>query len=186
MGGFDLAGCGRSRPRRLWCLPLGHDSLCSAGEWGESDAGEDRTRVLVLLRGCRGAHPGEAPAAGDAGADRCGAGHARSGVCRALRTARASRRRGAMAKSTSARPGGRTKPTPRRPTRMRAFTARAPARRAVWPILATSCLGHVLMENRNRLAAAEATLATGTAEREAAAAFSLHLAKGATLGADKG
>jgi transposase len=48
-------------------------------------------------------------------------------------------------------------------------------------------LGHVLMENRNGLvAAAEATLATGTAEREAAAAFSERLPKGATLGADKG
>jgi transposase len=48
-------------------------------------------------------------------------------------------------------------------------------------------LGHVLMENRNGLvAAAEATLATGTAEREAAAAFSQRLPKGATLGADKG
>jgi transposase len=48
-------------------------------------------------------------------------------------------------------------------------------------------LGHALMENRNGLmAAAEATLATGTAEREAAAAFSQRLAKGATLGADKG
>ena len=47
-------------------------------------------------------------------------------------------------------------------------------------------LGHVLMENRNGLvAAAEATLATGTAEREAAA-FSQRLPKGATLGADKG
>ena len=33
---------------------------------------------------------------------------------------------------------------------------------------------------------AEATLATGTAEREAAAAFSQRLPKGATLGADKG
>ena len=43
------------------------------------------------------------------------------------------------------------------------------------------------MENRNGLvAAAEATLATGTAEREAAAAFSERLPKGATLGADKG
>ena len=43
------------------------------------------------------------------------------------------------------------------------------------------------MENRNGLvAAAEATLATGTAEREAAAAFSQRLPKGATLGADKG
>jgi transposase len=48
-------------------------------------------------------------------------------------------------------------------------------------------LGHALMENRNGLvAAAEATLATGTAEREAAAAFSQRLPKGATLGADKG
>ena len=47
-------------------------------------------------------------------------------------------------------------------------------------------LGHALMENRNGLvAAAEATLATGTAEREAAAAFSERLPKGATLGADK-
>ena len=51
-----------------------------------------------------------------------------------------------------------------------------------WPILATR-----LMENRNGLvAAAEATLATGTAEREAAAAFSQRLPFGATLGADKG
>jgi len=48
-------------------------------------------------------------------------------------------------------------------------------------------LGHALMENRNGLvAAAEATLATGTAEREAAAVFSQRLPKGATLGADKG
>ena len=48
-------------------------------------------------------------------------------------------------------------------------------------------LGHVLMENRNGLvAAAEATLATGTAEREAAACMSQRLPKGATLGADKG
>jgi transposase len=48
-------------------------------------------------------------------------------------------------------------------------------------------LGHVLMENRNGLvAAAEATLATGTAEREAAARMSQRLPKGATLGADKG
>ena len=47
-------------------------------------------------------------------------------------------------------------------------------------------LGHTLMENRNGLmVAAEATLATGTAEREAAAAFSERLAKGATFGADK-
>ena len=43
------------------------------------------------------------------------------------------------------------------------------------------------MENRNGLAmAAEATLATGTAEREAAARLSQRLPKGATLGADKG
>ena len=43
------------------------------------------------------------------------------------------------------------------------------------------------MENRNGLvAAAEATLATGTAEREAAARLSERLPKGATLGADKG
>jgi len=42
------------------------------------------------------------------------------------------------------------------------------------------------MENRNGLVvAAEATLATGTAEREAAAAFSERLPEGATLGADK-
>jgi transposase len=47
-------------------------------------------------------------------------------------------------------------------------------------------LGHALMENRNGLvAAAEATLATGTAEREAAARFSERLPEGATLGADK-
>ena len=48
-------------------------------------------------------------------------------------------------------------------------------------------LGHTLMENRNGLvAAAEATLASGTGECEAAAAFSQRLPKGATLGADKG
>ena len=42
------------------------------------------------------------------------------------------------------------------------------------------------MENRNGLVvAAEATLATGTAEREAAATFSERLPEGATLGADK-
>jgi hypothetical protein len=42
------------------------------------------------------------------------------------------------------------------------------------------------MENRNGLvAAAEATLATGTAEREAAERLSRGLPKGATLGADK-
>jgi transposase len=47
-------------------------------------------------------------------------------------------------------------------------------------------LGHALMENRNGLvAAAEATLATGTAEREAAAGLSERLPEGATLGADK-
>ena len=49
-----------------------------------------------------------------------------------------------------------------------------------------SYLGHAVMENRNGLVvAAEATLATGTAEREAAARLSERLAKGATLGADK-
>jgi transposase len=48
-------------------------------------------------------------------------------------------------------------------------------------------LGHAVMENRNGLVvAAEATLATGTAEREVAAAFSQRLPEGATLGADKG
>ena len=47
-------------------------------------------------------------------------------------------------------------------------------------------LGHTLMENRNGLiVAADATLATGTAEREAAATFSERLPEGATLGADK-
>jgi transposase len=47
-------------------------------------------------------------------------------------------------------------------------------------------LGHALMENRNGLVvAAEATLATGTAEREAAARLSKRLLEGATLGADK-
>jgi transposase len=47
-------------------------------------------------------------------------------------------------------------------------------------------LGHALMENRNGLVVgAEATLATGTAERDAAATFSERLPKGATLGADK-
>ena len=47
-------------------------------------------------------------------------------------------------------------------------------------------LGHTLMENRNGLiVAADATLATGTAEREAAATFSQRLPEGATLGADK-
>jgi IS5 family transposase len=47
-------------------------------------------------------------------------------------------------------------------------------------------LGHALMENRNGLVVgAEATLATGTAEREAAARLSERLPEGATLGADK-
>jgi transposase len=47
-------------------------------------------------------------------------------------------------------------------------------------------LGHAMMENRNGLVvAAEATLATGTAEREAAARLSERLPEGATLGADK-
>jgi transposase len=47
-------------------------------------------------------------------------------------------------------------------------------------------LGHALMENRNGLVVgAEATLATGTAEREAAAHLSERLPEGATLGADK-
>jgi len=47
-------------------------------------------------------------------------------------------------------------------------------------------LGHALMENRNGLAVgAQATLATGTAEREAAAALTKDLPEGATLGADK-
>jgi len=47
-------------------------------------------------------------------------------------------------------------------------------------------LGHALMENRNGLVvAADATLATGTAEREAAARMSERLPEGATLGADK-
>ena len=47
-------------------------------------------------------------------------------------------------------------------------------------------LGHALMENRNGLVAgADATLATGTAERDAATQFSNDLPEGATLGADK-
>jgi transposase len=47
-------------------------------------------------------------------------------------------------------------------------------------------LGHALMENRNGLiAGAQATLATGTAEREAAERLSERLPEGATLGADK-
>ena len=47
-------------------------------------------------------------------------------------------------------------------------------------------LGHALMENRNGLVvAAEATMATGTAEREAAARLSERLPEAATLGADK-
>ena len=51
--------------------------------------------------------------------------------------ARASRRWGATARSTSARPSDRTRRTPRRRTRTRAFIAKAQARRVVWPILAT-------------------------------------------------
>lgn len=47
-------------------------------------------------------------------------------------------------------------------------------------------LGHALMENRNGLAVGgEATLATGTAEREAATRLTKNLPEGATLGADK-
>ena len=47
-------------------------------------------------------------------------------------------------------------------------------------------LGHALMENRNGLAiGALATLATGTAERDAATALTQDLPEGATLGADK-
>jgi transposase len=47
-------------------------------------------------------------------------------------------------------------------------------------------LGHALMENRNGLVVgAEATLATGTAERDAATALTKDLPRGATLGADK-
>jgi hypothetical protein len=47
-------------------------------------------------------------------------------------------------------------------------------------------LGHALMENRNGLVTgADATLATGTAERDAATQFSNDLPEGATLGADK-
>src|SRR5271169_3255344 len=49
-----------------------------------------------------------------------------------------------------------------------------------------SYLGHALMENRRGLVvAADATLATGTAEREAASRLSERLPEGATLGADK-
>jgi len=47
-------------------------------------------------------------------------------------------------------------------------------------------LGHALMENRNGLVVGgEATLATGTAERDAASALTMTLPEGATLGADK-
>lgn len=47
-------------------------------------------------------------------------------------------------------------------------------------------LGHALMENRNGLAVAgKVTLATGTAERDAATAMTQNLPEGATLGADK-
>ena len=70
---------------------------------------------------------------------------------------------------------------PRRRTRTRAFTAKGDGQES-----RLSYLGHALMENRNGLVvAAEATLATGTAEREAAARMSERLPKGATLGADK-
>jgi transposase len=47
-------------------------------------------------------------------------------------------------------------------------------------------LGHALMENRNGLVVgAEATLATGTAERDAATTLTKDLPAGATLGGDK-
>ena len=47
--------------------------------------------------------------------------------------------------------------------------------------------GHVLMENRHGLAVgARVTVATGTAEREAAVAMAGRLRRGVTLGADKG
>ena len=47
--------------------------------------------------------------------------------------------------------------------------------------------GHVLMENRHGLAVgARVTVATGTAEREAAVAMARRLRPGVTLGADKG
>jgi transposase len=47
-------------------------------------------------------------------------------------------------------------------------------------------LGHALMENRNGLVVgAQATLAGGTAEREAAATLTRNLPEGASLGADK-
>jgi transposase len=50
-----------------------------------------------------------------------------------------------------------------------------------------SYAGHTLMENRNGLLVdAELTLATGTAERDAAADMASALKAGATLGADKG
>ena len=89
---------------------------------------------------------------------------------------------GATAKSTSARPSARTRPTPRRRTRTRGSLRKGAGQES-----RLAYLGHVLMENRNGLvAAAEATLASGTAEREAAAAFSQRLPFGATLGADKG
>jgi transposase len=46
--------------------------------------------------------------------------------------------------------------------------------------------GHALMENRNGLAiVAEVTLATGTAERDAATSMTQELPEGASLGADK-
>ena len=50
-----------------------------------------------------------------------------------------------------------------------------------------SYTGHTLMENRNGLLVnADLTLATGTAERDAAAKMAAGLRTGATLGADKG
>jgi IS5 family transposase len=49
-----------------------------------------------------------------------------------------------------------------------------------------ACTGDALMENRNGLAVvAEATLATGTAERDAATSMTQDLPEGASLGADK-
>jgi hypothetical protein len=50
-----------------------------------------------------------------------------------------------------------------------------------------SYTGHTLMENRNGLLVdADLTLATGTAERDAAIDMATELSSGATLGADKG
>ena len=77
---------------------------------------------------------------------------------------------------------GRTKRTPRRRIRMRGSSGKGDGQES-----RLSYLGHALMENRNGLVvAAEATLATGTAEREAAERLSERLPEGATLGcADK-